>query len=116
MPPAQRMAADPAVLPLAPPNETGQHNRTVDNVNGRPTGNTAAYHVRRLNRDAPDVAALERGLLFNVTWAAADGARSTWMQWLLTAHVHAYRRRHGGSGHVCRGRLGPSPIEQDGTC
>jgi len=54
---AQEMAADPDVKPLAPANTTGQHNRTVDNVNGRPDGNSASYIVRRLKRDHPEIAA-----------------------------------------------------------
>jgi putative transposase len=35
------------------------------------------------------------------------------MQWLLTAHVHGYRRRYRGSGHVWQGRFKAFPIEQD---
>ena len=41
--------------PLAEPNTTGQHNRTVDNVNGRPTGNASTYLTRRIARDRPDI-------------------------------------------------------------
>jgi hypothetical protein len=59
---AQALAADPEVTPLAEADTTGRNNSTVDNVNGRPTGNSASYIVRRLKRDAPKVAeALARG-------------------------------------------------------
>lgn len=59
---AQAMAGDDKVKPLAEPNTTNQHNRAVDDVNGRPAGNSTAYLVRRLKRDRPDVAeALARG-------------------------------------------------------
>src|SRR5262245_29307042 len=40
---AQAKAADPDVKPLADPDTTNQHNKGVDNVNGRPTGNSAEY-------------------------------------------------------------------------
>ena len=60
----RQQAADPDVKPLAQPDTTGIHNRIVDNVNGRPTANSAAYLVRRLKRDAPEIAeALGRGEL-----------------------------------------------------
>jgi putative transposase len=35
------------------------------------------------------------------------------MQWLLTAHVHGYRKRYRGSGHVWQGRFKAFPIEED---
>ena len=35
------------------------------------------------------------------------------MQWLLTAHVRRYHRRHGTTGHVWQGRLEAFPIEDD---
>jgi putative transposase len=35
------------------------------------------------------------------------------MQWLLSSHVHGYRKRYGGSGHVWQGRFKAFPIEQD---
>jgi hypothetical protein len=53
---ASELAADPEVKPLAEANTTGGKSATVDNVNGRPTGNQAEYLVRRLKRDAPKVA------------------------------------------------------------
>ena len=35
------------------------------------------------------------------------------MQWLLTAHVHGYRRRYRSSGHVWQGRFKAFPIAAD---
>jgi putative transposase len=46
-------------------------------------------------------------------WPWKDGDLSDWMQWLLTTHVHGYRKRHRGSGHVWQGRFKAFPIEQD---
>jgi putative transposase len=48
-----------------------------------------------------------------VAWPLRDGDLSTWMQWLLTAHVHGYRKRHRGSGHVWQGRFKAFPIAED---
>ena len=48
-----------------------------------------------------------------VLWPFADGDISRWMQWLLTTHVHGYRKRYRGSGHVWQGRFKAFPIEQD---
>jgi putative transposase len=48
-----------------------------------------------------------------VLWPRGDDDLSTWMQWLLTAHVHGYRRRYRGSGHVWQGRFKAFPIAQD---
>ena len=48
-----------------------------------------------------------------VLWPPGDGDLSSWMQWLLTAHVHGYRKRYRGSGHVWQGRFKAFPIEQD---
>src|SRR5262249_38515122 len=48
-----------------------------------------------------------------VLWPIKDGDLNTWMQWLLTAHVHGYRKRYRGSGHVWQGRFKAFPIEQD---
>ena len=42
-----------------------------------------------------------------------DGDLSRWMQWLLTAHVRRYHRRHGSSGHVWQGRFKAFPIQHD---
>lgn len=42
-----------------------------------------------------------------------DGDLSRWMQWLMTAHVRRYRRRHGSSGHVWQGRFRSFPIQDD---
>jgi putative transposase len=48
-----------------------------------------------------------------VLWPHGDGDLGPWMQWLLTAHVHGYRQRYGGSGHVWQGRFKAFPIEAD---
>ncbi len=48
-----------------------------------------------------------------VLWPQGNEDLSIWMQWLLTAHVHGYRQRYGGSGHVWQGRFKAFPIEQD---
>jgi putative transposase len=48
-----------------------------------------------------------------VLWPHGDGDLSVWMQWLLTAHVHGYRRRYRGGGHVWQGRFKAFPIAQD---
>jgi putative transposase len=48
-----------------------------------------------------------------VVWPHGDRELGPWMQWLLTAHVHAYRKRYHGSGHVWQGRFKAFPIEQD---
>ena len=46
-------------------------------------------------------------------WPYRNGDLSTWMQWLLTAHVRRYHRWHESSGHVWQGRFKAFPIEQD---
>lgn len=48
-----------------------------------------------------------------VLWPIEDGDLSTWMQWLLTAHVHGYRAKYRGSGHVWQGRFKAFPIQED---
>jgi putative transposase len=48
-----------------------------------------------------------------VLWPINDGDLSTWMQWLLTTHVHGYRMRYGGSGHIWQGRFKAFPIGQE---
>jgi len=48
-----------------------------------------------------------------VLWPSSDGVLGPWMQWLLTAHVHGYRKRYRGSGHVWQGRFKAFAIEQD---
>ena len=48
-----------------------------------------------------------------VLWPLGDNDLGRWMQWLLTAHVHGYRKRYRGSGHVWQGRFKAFPIEQD---
>jgi len=48
-----------------------------------------------------------------VVWPRGDNDLGPWMQWLLTAHVHGYRKRYRGSGHVWQGRFKAFPIEQD---
>jgi putative transposase len=47
-----------------------------------------------------------------VLWPRGDNDLSTWIQWLLTAHVHGYRKRYRGSGHVWQGRFKAFPIEE----
>ena len=42
-----------------------------------------------------------------------DGDLSSWMQWLATAHVRRYHRRHESSGHVWQGRFKAFPIQED---
>lgn len=46
-------------------------------------------------------------------WPQCDGDLSTWMQWLLTAHVRRYHRWHESSGHVWQGRFKAFPIQHD---
>jgi putative transposase len=48
-----------------------------------------------------------------VLWPYQDGDLSSWMQWLLTTHVHGYRQRYRGSGHVWQGRFKAFPIQLD---
>ncbi len=48
-----------------------------------------------------------------VLWPKSDGDLSTFMQWLLTAHVRRYHSVHGSSGHVWQGRFKAFPIQQD---
>ena len=48
-----------------------------------------------------------------VLWPHGDGDLSTWMQWLLTAHVRRYHRHKGTSGHVWQGRFKAFPIQRD---
>jgi putative transposase len=49
-----------------------------------------------------------------VLWPSGDGDLGPWMQWLLTAHVHGYRKRYRGSRHVWQGRFKAFPIQEDG--
>ena len=48
-----------------------------------------------------------------VVWPRRSGDWSSWMQWLLTAHVRRYHRHYHSSGHVWQGRFKAFPIEQD---
>ena len=48
-----------------------------------------------------------------VLWPRADGDLSSWMQWLLTAHVRRYHRHYGSSGHIWQGRFRAFPIQLD---
>jgi putative transposase len=48
-----------------------------------------------------------------VLWPSADNQMGPWMQWLLTTHVHGYRKRYRGSGHIWQGRFRAFPMEQD---
>jgi len=47
-------------------------------------------------------------------WPQKDGDWGPWMQWLLTAHVHAYRKQYRFTGHNGQERFRPFPIEEDG--
>ena len=46
-------------------------------------------------------------------WPFGDGDLSTWMQWLLTAHVRRHHRHYHSSGHVWQGRFKAFPIQED---
>lgn len=46
-------------------------------------------------------------------WPIGDHDVSRWMQWLLTSHVHGYRKIHHTTGHVWQGRFKAFPIEED---
>jgi putative transposase len=46
-------------------------------------------------------------------WPPGDDDLGRWMHWWLTTHVHGYRRRYGGSGHVWQGRFKAFPIALD---
>ena len=48
-----------------------------------------------------------------VLWPCGDGDLGDWMQWLLTTHVHGYRQRYRGSGHVWQGRFRAFAIAAD---
>ena len=47
-------------------------------------------------------------------WPKKDGDWGPWMQCLLTAHVHAYRKQYRCTGHIWQGRFRAFPIEEDG--
>jgi hypothetical protein len=53
---AQQLAADPAVKPAPAHGEIGRGRNRDDNVNSNQGGNSASYLVRRLKRDAPEIA------------------------------------------------------------
>lgn len=48
-----------------------------------------------------------------VAWPRNDGDLSSWMQWLMTAHVRRYHRHYDSSGHVWQGRFKAFPIQSD---
>jgi putative transposase len=48
-----------------------------------------------------------------VLWPQKDGDLSTYMGWLLTAHVRRYHQHDHGSGHVYQGRFRSFPIQED---
>jgi len=48
-----------------------------------------------------------------VLWPPGNDDLGNWMQWLLTSHVHGYRKRYRGSGHVWQGRFKAFPIGED---
>src|ERR1700735_5175168 len=48
-----------------------------------------------------------------VLWPSHDGDLSTWMGWLMNAHVRRYHRHYHSSGHIWQGRFRAFPIEED---
>jgi putative transposase len=46
-------------------------------------------------------------------WPNGDGDLSTYMRWLLTAHVRRYHQHYHSSGHVWQGRFRAFPIQED---
>jgi putative transposase len=48
-----------------------------------------------------------------VLWPIGDGDLSTWMAWLMNAHVRRYHRHYHSSGHIWQGRFKAFPIEED---
>jgi len=48
-----------------------------------------------------------------VLWPIADGDLSTWMAWLMNAHVRRYHQHYHSSGHIWQGRFKAFPIEED---
>jgi putative transposase len=46
-------------------------------------------------------------------WPRGDGDLSTYMMWLLTAHVRRYHQHYHTSGHVYQGRFRSFPIQED---
>ncbi len=48
-----------------------------------------------------------------VLWPLGDGDLSTWMGWLMNAHVRRYHRDYQSSGHIWQGRFKAFPIEED---
>jgi len=48
-----------------------------------------------------------------VLWPYREGELSTWMQWLLTAHVRRHHQRYQSHGHIWQGRFKAFPIQQD---
>ena len=45
--------------------------------------------------------------------ARQDGDLSTWIQWLMTAHVRRYHRHYHSSGHIWQGRYKSFVIQDD---
>jgi putative transposase len=48
-----------------------------------------------------------------VLWPRGDGDLSSYMMWLLTAHVRRYHKHYHSSGHVYQGRFRSFPIQED---
>ena len=48
-----------------------------------------------------------------VLWPYREGELSTWMQWLLTAHVRRHHQRYQSHGHIWQGRFKAFPVQQD---
>src|SRR5205085_2129146 len=46
-------------------------------------------------------------------WPHRDGDLSSYMMWLMTAHVRRYHRHYHSSGHVWQGRFRSFPIQED---
>ncbi|MCF7957370.1 MAG: transposase [Phycisphaerae bacterium] len=48
-----------------------------------------------------------------VLWPHNDGDLSTWMHWLMTAHVRRYHRHYNSSGHIWQGRYKAFAIQDN---
>ncbi len=48
-----------------------------------------------------------------VLWPHRDGDLSSYMAWLMTAHVRRYHQHYHSSGHIWQGRFRDLPIQED---